>query len=344
MLSLCLLEPVAAMAAPSKVPSPRPVCHQIKTCHDEPCRPLRICENDGLIKEKVNGVLTAIAPSEQSLLQQRIQKEQHLDASPYTLLFDRPTYVLPLYYTASPYDAVYAGQTPNGQAVKPEEFKAQMSFKWSVWRHMFGTRNTLGLSYTQLFYWQLYARSAYFRETNYAPAVFISNNFHRNWLGTVGFVHQSNGRGGNLERSWNRLYGDLAFSGDTWYVSIKPWVSVVRASTQRYNPDVTQYLGHGRLLFAYQSRRGQQFALMLRNVVESGFKRGAYQLSYSIPISDRSIRFYLQLFSGYGQSLIEYNHHTNGLGIGFAFSDWIIGHDKEPSSGLPYQHKHRELF
>lgn len=304
---------------------------------------MRICENEGRIKERVNGVLTAIAPSEQSVLQQRIQKEQHLGSSPYALLFDQPTYMLPFYYTASPYDAVYAGQTPNNQAVKREEFKAQISFKWPMWRHMFGTRSNLGFSYTQLFYWQLYARSAYFRETNYSPAVFISNNFHRNWLGTVGFVHQSNGRGGSLERSWNRAYADLAFSGDTWYVSIKPWVSVVRSSTNRYNRDITHYLGNGRLLFAYQGGHGQQLAVMLRNALESGFQRGAYQLSYSVPIADRSIRFYVQLFSGYGQSLIEYNHHTNGIGIGFAFSDWIIGHDEARARGLRSS-KNRELF
>jgi phospholipase A1 len=32
---------------------------------------------------------------------------------------------------------------------------------------------------------------------------------------------------------------------------------------------------------------------------------------------------YVQFFNGYGQNLIEYNHRTAAIGIGFAFSDWL---------------------
>jgi len=35
------------------------------------------------------------------------------------------------------------------------------------------------------------------------------------------------------------------------------------------------------------------------------------------------VKGYVQVFSGYGQSLIDYNRYTNGVGIGFALSDWI---------------------
>ena len=32
---------------------------------------------------------------------------------------------------------------------------------------------------------------------------------------------------------------------------------------------------------------------------------------------------YVQGFSGYGQSLIEYNHYTNSASLGIAINDWI---------------------
>ena len=32
---------------------------------------------------------------------------------------------------------------------------------------------------------------------------------------------------------------------------------------------------------------------------------------------------YVQGFSGYGQSLVDYNTHHNSIGVGIALSDWL---------------------
>ena len=79
-------------------------------------------------------------------------------------------------------------------------------------------------------------------------------------------------------------------------------------------------MGHGRLLFIYDVNN-YEWTLMTRNVIESGFKRGGEELTFSFPLS-HYIKGYLQAFSGYGQSLASYNHYTNSYGIGLAFSDW----------------------
>ena len=70
---------------------------------------------------------------------------------------------------------------------------------------MFHSPVSLNVAYTQLSYWQVYAKSQFFRETNYEPAIFLSDNFSKiGWVMSV--LHQSNGRGGKLERSWNRYF------------------------------------------------------------------------------------------------------------------------------------------
>ncbi|PHQ79289.1 MAG: phospholipase [Coxiella sp. (in: Bacteria)] len=234
--------------------------------------------------------------------------------------FDEPTYILPFYYTASPYQNV--GPTPNNQQIMKEEFKAQLSFKFPLWPHIYGTHWGIGASYTQLNYWQVYNKSQFFRETDYEPALYASYHFRPNWLMTMGGVHQSNGRGGAFERSWNRAFFDLTFSGQRWMVSIKPWILIFKSqSSNLHNPDIGKYLGYERIVVAYKYH-SQEWSAMLRNSFESGFQRVALELNYSFPIHG-ILKGYVQYFHGYGQSLIEYDHRTNSVGIGIALSNWI---------------------
>lgn len=245
-------------------------------------------------------------------------EDQHL----ITVELDRPTYILPYYYTQTPYQEVYAGNTPDNQRVKNNEFKAQISLKIPVAHNIFNTHTSLTFAYTQLMYWQLYTDSPYFRETNYEPELYLSHNINRNWQARLGAVHESNGRGGDLERSWNRAYIDGIYHTNHFYVSVKPWVLLLtKHSSGLHNADITRYLGYGRWLVAYQYHKFI-IAFMSRNNFESGFKRGAETLTLSYPFY-KNIRLFVQGFSGYGQSLIEYDHYTNGVGIGVSLNDWL---------------------
>lgn len=236
---------------------------------------------------------------------------------------ERPNYVLPYYYTQSPYQSVYNGNTPNNQAIMRNEFKAQMSLRATVWHDIFNTQTSLNIAYTQLMYWQFYAKSQYFRETNYEPSVFLAYKYGSSgWETRLGAVHQSNGRGGSLERSWNRVYIDQIYRCENLYGSIEGWMLVDKSnSSNLHNPDITDYLGHGRWRFAYSWKK-IVLSFMSRNNFESGFKRGAEELAISYPIS-KQFRLFVQGFSGYGQSLIEYDHYTNAVGVGISYGEWV---------------------
>ena len=189
---------------------------------------VRHCQKSETFDEEIDSFLQTLTPDQHSALQRRLEAEKKIQKSEYGISFFEPTYILPFYYTGKPYNQVYQGHTPDNQTVMSEELKAQLSFELPVWLNMFHSNYSIYVTYTQLSYWQLYANSQYFRETNYEPSIFVSDHFLPNWLASVGIVHQSNGRGVPLERSWNRLFLDVSFSGKHWLINIKPWLLIFR--------------------------------------------------------------------------------------------------------------------
>lgn len=274
---------------------------------------------------------TAQPPSSspETPVEERAQKESELKPDNFAITLYKPTYILPLYYTGSPYDAIYAGNTPNNEGIKKAELKYQLSFKVPVWRNILKRRSTLYLAYTQLSYWQAYNRVAFFRETDYEPELYLANEVNWCLFGdwkfnfiNIGAIHQSNGFGNELERSWNRVYLEVILSSnDNWMFSLKPWIVFHDRAFREHNPNIADYLGYGRILIAYKIGR-QVIALQAHNIIESGAKHASGELTWSFPITSY-INGYLQVFSGYGQSLIEYDHRTNSAGIGLTLNNWI---------------------
>jgi phospholipase A1 len=212
--------------------------------------------------------------------------------------------------------------------LKKDEVKYQLSFKVPLWQHIFNLPSSLFFAYSQMSYWQLYDRDPFFRETDYEPEVFLANEVNIHMFGTwhlnflnIGAVHQSNGFGDTLERSWNRIYLSATASSDNWVVSVRPWVVFHDSTYVRQNPDMANYLGHEQFTLAYKYYR-QVFALEARNVIEHHARKAAFTGSWSFPMT-KHLNGYVQVFSGYGQSLIEYNHRTNSIGVGIALSNWV---------------------
>jgi phospholipase A1 len=75
-------------------------------------------------------------------------------------------------------------------------------------------------------------------------------------------------------------------------------------------------------IWGYYFWKNQRVRLMLRNNFHFHDNRGALQLDWSIPVIEK-IGFQIQYFNGYGESLLDYNHHVNRIGIGFILTDWI---------------------
>lgn len=272
-------------------------------------------------------VKSNLNPEPDNAVLKRIDKENKISPRSFAIAFHRPTYVLPFYYTRSPDNGVYAGETPEHEKLKRAELKFQLSFKVPIWKNMFNYPSSLYLAYTQVSYWQAYDHDPFFRETNYEPELFVANeiNFHlgKDWylnFINVGLDHQSNGFGGTMERSWNRAIASIVFSSDHWVVVLKPWLIIKDNTYERQNPNMVNYMGNGAIMIGYKYHR-QFFALESRNLLQSP-RRSGNTLTWSFPLTEY-LKGYVQFFSGYGQSLIEYNHRTNSFGVGVALSDWL---------------------
>lgn len=207
------------------------------------------------------------------------------------------------------------------------EAKYQISLMFPLWRGIFGSRTALSSSYTQLALWQLGNNeiSAPFRETNYEPQLFLVLLPQRQWAGwsfdwlEVGINHQSNGRSEPLSRSWNRIYANLSLERNRWVINFKPWYRIPESSGSDDNPDITDYLGHYRLSLAYRAH-DQVLTAMTR--YNWNTHRGSLELGWSYPLTQR-VRFYAQFYSGYGDTLIDYNHNQNRVGIGLMLNDLL---------------------
>lgn len=263
-----------------------------------------------------------------NMVHARATQEAKVQPNSFAFVSNKPSYLLPYYFTGSPDNSVYHGKYPAGSSLKHNEIKYQISFKLPVWRNILNYPSTLYVGYTQLSYWQAYNKTAFFRETDYQPELFLANeiNYHLplkwrfNFI-NIGLVHQSNGLGGALERSWNRAYLAGIMSNDRWVISLKPWIIFQDSTYKRQNPNMAMFLGYGDIVVAYKYGN-QVLAVETHNVIESGGRRSGTTLSWSFPLTPY-IKGYVQGFSGYGQSLIEYNHRTSSVGIGFAISNWV---------------------
>jgi phospholipase A1 len=249
-------------------------------------------------------------------------KEAKTPADFFLVQLHKPTYILPFYYTGSPDNSVYA---PSNQSIEHQEVKFQISFKVPIWKEIANRPYNLYFAYTQLSYWQLYQHDAFFRETDFEPELYLENlvnhkiikDWHLNST-SLGIVHQSNGFGGTQERSWNRIYLQATTSLGIAFLGAKAWYIIKDSTFENDNPTMGNYLGHGSLLGGVKLNN-QVIAIETRNMLTN---KATEQLTYSFPITNY-LKGYIELFNGYGQSLIEYDHHTTSAGIGVALNDWV---------------------
>ena len=258
----------------------------------------------------------------------RWELEEQARRGRYALIPYKPSYILPITYNSSPDSEPYKFFDPNAE-VNEIEAKYQISFKFKVLEDLFGSGGDLWATYTQLSLWQVYNQefSAPFRETNYEPEIGLTFGTDYKFLGLhgrlwgIGFNHQSNGRAEPLSRSWNRIVGMALFERGNYALWARAWYRIPEDSADDNNPDVEKYVGSGELLSAYKWRQ-YTFALNVRNNFQFNKNRGSVQLDWSFPLVG-PMKGYVQYFNGYGETLIDYNHTTNRIGLGIMATDWL---------------------
>ncbi|MCJ7501340.1 phospholipase A, partial [bacterium] len=67
--------------------------------------------------------------------------------------------------------------------------------------------------------------------------------------------------------------------------------------------------------------KDHSFTMMLRNNLRSD-NRGAVEVGWSYPLKGR-MKGYLQIFEGYGESLVDYDYRMTRVGMGILLADWL---------------------
>jgi len=186
----------------------------------------------------------------------------------------------------------------------------------------------LWFGYTQQSFWQLYnfEDSSPFRETNYEPELLLNVRTRFDILGltgrfiNVGINHQSNGQSDPLSRSWNRIVGSVGLERKRFSLLVKGWYRIPESSKDDDNPDIEKYLGYGEI-WGYYFLKEHRFGAMLRNNFSVHHNRGALQVEWSFPLLEW-VSGYVQYFLGYGESLLDYDHRVNRIGIGLILKEW----------------------
>lgn len=241
-----------------------------------------------------------------------------------------PIYMLPLWYNNK---ANGVAQTPTQDKVVFDgieniESKLQISFKTKLAQDLFKTRADLWFGYTQQAHWQMYnkAFSSPFRNTDYAPELFITQpakatlpfDSTLRMLG-AGVVHQSNGQSDPLSRSWNRAYIFAGIEHGKLTIVPRVWLRMPEKYADDNNPDITNYMGYGDLRIAYGLGENDSISGLLR--YNPKHNKGSAQLDFIHPIVG-GLSGYMQLYYGYGENLIDYNHLNRSIGFGVMLNDW----------------------
>jgi len=266
--------------------------------------------------------LTTIPPEDQV---SRMVQEWELDRAAKRGVFNfRPhhdTYLLLANYSSSSNDAPFEDFTPAGIKSKHVELTYQLSFKMKLIEQLLRTPVDLWFGYTQNSYWQAYNRAASspFRETNYQPELMLTTPLNLD-LGlldvrylTLALNHQSNGQTSTLSRSWNRVYAEMGAERGRFGLSFRLWKRLDNARSDNDNIDITDFMGHGDVRATYRFG-GSELSLAARRNFST--RHGMLQFGWAFLLS-ANLKGYVQGFSGYGQSLIDYNYSQKSLGAGF---------------------------
>jgi len=199
-------------------------------------------------------------------------------------------------------------------------------------------RDSLWFGYSQQSYWQFFnpGLSRPFRTTDHEPEITyiypteaaLPLGWRLRYTG-VSAVHQSNGQSLPLSRSWNRtiLLAGIE-KGDTLRVMGRVWQRTPEKAADDDNPDISDFIGRGELTGYWDANPRNTLGLTVRHALRAQGK-GSVRLEWfrtlgdaGQPFGQSGLRFHAQLFSGYGDTLVDYNRRRTVFSVGLSLVDW----------------------
>lgn len=228
------------------------------------------------------------------------------------------------------------------QPYRTSEMRLQLSVRSKVAKDLLRSEraealDSLWFSYTQQSYWQLFtpAVSRPFRSTDYEPEILYVRPLQSadpgRWrvrYAGLSLNHQSNGQALPLSRSWNRLILMAGAERGGLQLQGRVWKRLLEDADADDNPGIQSFLGRAELQAS--QRIGNEHVLQAtvrHNLERTG--RGSLRLEWlhTLARDDAapafgSLQLHMQLFSGYGDSLLDYNRRRTVFSVGLSLADW----------------------
>jgi len=242
-----------------------------------------------------------------------------------------PNFFLPMHYSSNLNRTPHSPTQPAGAAknnYSSVEAKLQISLRAKVVEDLILPGADLWAAYTQRSLWQLWdsVDSAPFRSTDYQPELIyvvpIPEKFGKLPLGwnlrmlQLGIAHQSNGQSDPLSRSWNRITMGVGFEHGDFSLRVRD-NQQIHIQGKDDNPDLVDYIGRSEISMAWLPG-ASTLGLTWRTSFKS-LSRGSLQFDWTYPVfanQPAGLRWYVQLFNGYGETLLDYNQRQTSLGLG----------------------------
>lgn len=217
-------------------------------------------------------------------------------------------------------DTYFVSGIPLNEEITNESADAtfQISIRQRLTKSVLPFKTFAYLTYTQKSFWDIYAESSPFRDTNYNPGIGLGKYlFYNNKLVGAAFAqirHESNGRDGDDSRSWNYLSLSMKYYFNTKLnIATELWVPYVDGGN---NKDLLDYKGLGYISFNYMSDKSKWWLSADINP-RKGFFNMNTTLTAGFRISERSNQYlFARFYQGYGESLLDYNKYTMNIRVG----------------------------
>lgn len=239
-----------------------------------------------------------------------------------------------------------AGHTATGiTPYQTQEMRIQLSVRTKVGQGLVQSaqaRDSLWFAYSQQSYWQVFTPdiSRPFRTTDHEPELIyilptdapLPGGWRLRYSG-LSLNHQSNGQSLPLSRSWNRVIAMAGMERNNWVVSGKFWQRVPESAENDDNPGIENWVGRAELSAGWLFNADNTLGLTVRSAL-AGTTRGSYKLDWFKALGSPAaspelgkqrssgLRLHVQLFSGYGDTLVDYNRARTVLSVGLSLVDW----------------------
>lgn len=209
---------------------------------------------------------------------------------------------------------------------KPSPTNSDVKFQISLSIRL--TNNTLPwntylfLMYTQKAFWNVFEDSMPMRDINFNPGIGLARPFFidNRYIGklTLLLEHESNGKGGDQSRSWNKVsLGGSALINEWLMVHSKFWIPIVDGM---HNKDIIRYSGLWQTGFvAHTPNKKLSLGVTL-------VKRAGWNLNFNTivdfiwRVSDKTnLNLLLQYYNGYGENMIDFRQFHSRLRLGIVF-------------------------